>query len=380
MAASLISFQCVMLLCMAMFMVLGHGSSLSRNEHLEMKKLLQSLNKPAVKSIKYANGDIFDCIDIYKQPAFDHPLMKNYTIPKIPTSPPRGRINNAYASFNGSSVVRLQDGGCPDGTVPIRRVQMEDIRRAGSISNFGKKHGIHGPSSGGSINGLPGNHHWTKIDTKAGQFYGTQASFNVWKPEVRSLDHSSSSKLWVVAADQSELNTIEAGWTVDGRLYGDLEPRFFIYWTSDGYRNTGCFNTLCSGFVSVHKQVPIGAAISPVSKEGGDQFTVVISVWKDQREWWLYINDEVVGFWPQQFFNHLNTKADKLMWGGEVSSPNDGDLPPMGSGLNPTEHNFYAYKRACYTLVTFSSSMAITSSRSALLTSINLMTGRSASH
>lgn len=25
-------------------------------------------------------GDIYDCVDIYKQPAFDHPLLQNLTL------------------------------------------------------------------------------------------------------------------------------------------------------------------------------------------------------------------------------------------------------------------------------------------------------------
>lgn len=32
------------------------------------------------------DGNIFDCVDIYKQPAFDHPLLKNHTI-QVPRTP-----------------------------------------------------------------------------------------------------------------------------------------------------------------------------------------------------------------------------------------------------------------------------------------------------
>ncbi|WJZ82238.1 hypothetical protein VitviT2T_002012 [Vitis vinifera] len=32
----------------------------------------------AVKTIKTKHGDIYDCVDFYKQPAFDHPLLKNH--------------------------------------------------------------------------------------------------------------------------------------------------------------------------------------------------------------------------------------------------------------------------------------------------------------
>jgi hypothetical protein len=31
-------------------------------------------------------GDVFDCIDIHKQPAFDHPLLKNHSIQVKPHS------------------------------------------------------------------------------------------------------------------------------------------------------------------------------------------------------------------------------------------------------------------------------------------------------
>jgi len=30
--------------------------------------------------IQGEDGDIIDCVDIYQQPAFDHPLLKNHTI------------------------------------------------------------------------------------------------------------------------------------------------------------------------------------------------------------------------------------------------------------------------------------------------------------
>ncbi|TXG46639.1 hypothetical protein EZV62_027861 [Acer yangbiense] len=41
---------------------------------------LKLLNKPAVKSIKSEDGDIIDCVDINKQPAFDHPALRNHKI------------------------------------------------------------------------------------------------------------------------------------------------------------------------------------------------------------------------------------------------------------------------------------------------------------
>ncbi|XP_054779747.1 uncharacterized protein LOC129287565 [Prosopis cineraria] len=48
------------------------------HQKLEVQKLLNKLNKPAVKSIKSPDGDIIDCVSILNQPAFDHPKLKNH--------------------------------------------------------------------------------------------------------------------------------------------------------------------------------------------------------------------------------------------------------------------------------------------------------------
>ncbi|KAM6595243.1 hypothetical protein CsatA_005767 [Cannabis sativa] len=50
---------------------------LSRDELLEIENQLERLNKSSIKTIKTHYGDIYDCIDFYEQPAFDHPLLKN---------------------------------------------------------------------------------------------------------------------------------------------------------------------------------------------------------------------------------------------------------------------------------------------------------------
>nr|GMD95735.1 uncharacterized protein LOC109162330 [Ipomoea batatas] len=37
---------------------------------------LNTINKPAVKTIQSPDGDTIDCVLTHKQPAFDHPLLK----------------------------------------------------------------------------------------------------------------------------------------------------------------------------------------------------------------------------------------------------------------------------------------------------------------
>ncbi|WOL08704.1 hypothetical protein Cni_G17457 [Canna indica] len=52
---------------------------LTEEEEMELERELQSLNKPFVTSFKDEYGITYDCVDFYKQPAFDHPLLKNHT-------------------------------------------------------------------------------------------------------------------------------------------------------------------------------------------------------------------------------------------------------------------------------------------------------------
>ncbi|URE15908.1 hypothetical protein MUK42_11957 [Musa troglodytarum] len=53
---------------------------LTEEEESELERKLKTLNKPYVKSFKDEYGTTYDCVDIYKQPAFDHPLLKNHTL------------------------------------------------------------------------------------------------------------------------------------------------------------------------------------------------------------------------------------------------------------------------------------------------------------
>ncbi|CAN6373638.1 unnamed protein product [Urochloa humidicola] len=71
----------------------------------------------------------------------------------------------------------------------------------------------------------------------------------------------SLAQLWITGGPyaSNELNTVEAGWHVFPRLYGDNNTRLSIYWTRDGYNKTGCYNLRCPGFIQTNNQIAIGA-------------------------------------------------------------------------------------------------------------------------
>ncbi|XP_072967862.1 protein neprosin-like [Typha angustifolia] len=315
-----------------------------------IKQYLKNINKPAVKSIKSPDGDIVDCIPIDKQPAFDNPLLSNHDIQMVPSMLPTYRGENYTINTESIRQAWNDVGSCPNGTVPIRRTTMEDVLRAGSLSQFGKK-----PLNDTSVSatGSSSKHEYAIAYPAGAQgaIYGTLASFNVWYPYVQKNNEFSLSQLWISAGSyaNSDLNTIEAGWQVYPGLYGDRRSRLFIYWTRDAYQKTGCYNLLCSGFVQTDRRVAIAGALSPKSTYGGSQYEITLLVWKDPRSgnWWMRYRNINVGYWPAKLFTHLSSYATTVQWGGEIvnTSPNRlHTLTDMGSGHFAEE----GFKKASY--------------------------------
>ncbi|XVF68512.1 hypothetical protein PTKIN_Ptkin11bG0008600 [Pterospermum kingtungense] len=329
------------------------SSSLS-SQTLKVQTQLKLLNKPAVKSIKSPDGDIIDCIKITHQPAFDHPLLKNHTIQMTPNFHPERVFgqNKAYSKKKQGSSSRTitqmwhLNGRCPQGTIPVRRTNMDDLIRASSIRTFGKKkHGtIPQPSSANPYFISQSKHQHAVAYVYGDRYYGTKAIINVWEPKVEHPNEFSLSQIWISAGSYGrDINTIEAGWQVYPALYGDNRTRLFVYWTRDSYRTTGCYNLLCSGFIQISNEITVGGSIYPVSSYNGHQYDMSILVWKDPKEgnWWMQLeNKYVVGYWPGSLFTHLSDSAWRIQWGGEVvNSRSDGGhtTTQMGSGHFPEQ-------------------------------------------
>ncbi|KAI3993226.1 hypothetical protein MKX01_009969 [Papaver californicum] len=135
MGGTLINFLVVVLV---LFFVLNSipyevegGQSISEEEEEDME-LERQLKISEV-------GDVIDCVDIYKQPAFDHPALKNHKIQLRPDNPPKRRTTEKTSSIVDepkTSEIRPDGIECPKGTVPIRRTTKEDLIRAKSLTKF----------------------------------------------------------------------------------------------------------------------------------------------------------------------------------------------------------------------------------------------------
>ncbi|KAJ0258505.1 hypothetical protein HA466_0072810 [Hirschfeldia incana] len=263
-----------------------YGKELSDHQEIKVQRLLKRLNKHALISIKSEDGDIIDCVPIHSQPAFNHPLLRNHTIQMRPSFIPESTSTHITKKINATQAWN-KSGRCPKNTVPIRRIKKEDILRSKSIANFGKKMmtpGIllYGSSSVHQDDPSKG-HEYAVMNAMNGLYFGTQFSVNIWKPQVQIRDEFSLAQTWLSSGGGTTLNTIEAGLQVYPGKYGDDNIRLFVYWTADGYQNTGCYNTDCSGFVQRSSLVTVGGAYTTVSEYNGNQYELAMLIWKVLR-------------------------------------------------------------------------------------------------
>ncbi|XP_074580976.1 protein neprosin-like [Curcuma longa] len=225
----------------------GRNIPLTEEEDLELEKELQSLNKPPVKTLKSFTGDLFDCIDMYKQPAFDHPALKNH---KLQIRPSFERKNNVTMDENFKSL--LLDPGfndtCPPGTVIIRRTRKEDLMMAKELPKYFRNYG-----SRYHVLDSAGQNYYAIVQSQKSRFHGFQAKITTWALPNVGPNQGSANQVWMYGdmdGPDGSLNVIQTGWHVLPRLYNDTFTRFFTYFTIDDYK-TGCMNLNCKGFIQV---------------------------------------------------------------------------------------------------------------------------------
>ncbi|KAL6003032.1 hypothetical protein ACLOJK_023254 [Asimina triloba] len=75
------------------------------------------------------DGDIIDCVDIYKQPAFDHPALRNHIIQMRPSDhiEETARSSNRSSSLGSSAQPWRMNESCPQGTIPVLRTRNNDL-------------------------------------------------------------------------------------------------------------------------------------------------------------------------------------------------------------------------------------------------------------
>ncbi|XP_068488421.1 protein neprosin-like [Phaseolus vulgaris] len=155
----------------------------------------------------------------------------------------------------------------------------------------------------------------------------------------------SLSHIWVQNGLGDATNKISVGWHVAPHFYGDTATYIYTSWTSDNFKNKGCFNLYCSGFVQTNPKKYIGSLVTQTSTYGGPMVATALSLAKDPntQNWWLNIEGSNIGYFPAKLFPNMSS-ADQVGWGGRTLTPPNTPSPRMGSGYFPDKN----FGLSCY--------------------------------
>lgn len=324
----------------------------------DMQKHILSLYEKteALHSFRDESGAIYDCIPVEQQPSLRRAPSRIHAPPEFPElEPVKGRKSRRQATFIGSplepdkkdcfgNVMR-----CPQGTIPMRRLTLEDLTRFATLSDFFQK----GPAEKGRP---PKTDEPPKIGDKSHRYAtGGQNVTNVGGRSILSLNNPSIganqvfslSQHWYVGGSGSNRQTVEIGWQVYPLKYNDSKPHLFTYWTADNYNKTGCYNLECTAFVQISPKVSSGMGYNPpYSVIGGVQYILGFAAYHVHNVWWLYYwwyGWHGIGYYPDSLFKGgaLAGNASRIEYGGETVGTVIGvdakgkeitTFPPMGSG------------------------------------------------
>jgi Neprosin/Neprosin activation peptide len=303
------------------------------------------------------SGAVIDCIPIQQQPALRGSTEEVPSAPDLPpiettTQDQDEERNDALAASSLDADRQDWYGNvmqCPEGTIPMRRVTLEDLSRFETLQDFFQK----GPGGVGRPPRLSEPltvaathryaHAYQNVSNGGGHSY-----LNLWRPSIGANRIFSLSQQWYVGGSGGGLQTVECGWQVYPGLYGDAQPHLFTYWTADGYRSTGCYNLSCSAFVQTSSSFAPGMALGPISVYGGAQYQIELAYWLTGGRWWLYFNGtagtNAIGYYPVSLFKGgaLASRASEIDFGGETVGTTA--FPPMGSGAFANQ----GWQRAAY--------------------------------
>uniref|UniRef100_A0ACD5WJF2 Uncharacterized protein n=1 Tax=Avena sativa TaxID=4498 RepID=A0ACD5WJF2_AVESA len=113
----------------------AHGARITKGrENASHILTYQHVNK----TIVVEDGDTYDCVDVYLQPAFNHPLLKDHEIQMEPSSFPIG-LNAKSSIQHVASEAHLSIVECPTGMVPILRNSRMDQTLAHTMFQVNNK-------------------------------------------------------------------------------------------------------------------------------------------------------------------------------------------------------------------------------------------------
>ncbi len=288
------------------------------------------------------NGDIFDCVPLEQQPSvrllhLDHIAETPPPLPCDATDEADNRVRPATQLSEGEQLDRFGNATeCEDGTIPMRRITLEEVARFPSLDAFlAKSPGESLPPIGRQAicSGVTCGHKYSFAYQSVANI-GGNSGLNIWSPAVNTKlgEVFSLSQQWYTAGSGAATQTVEAGWQNYPAKYGNQQSRLFIFHTSNDYK-TGCYNLDCAGFVQTNKAVHLGGAFTQYSVSGGIQYQFAILVKLIKGNWWIYYRGSAIGYYPAALFKGgAMAKESTLVEYGTESYSTGTTWPPEGSG------------------------------------------------
>lgn len=237
----------------------------------------------------------------------------------------------------------------PPGTVPIPRRNLHALRYARALQDHLSKHGhrsyemfiddrdsVQVPADGAA--------HEYGYSSQWVTCYGADGNLSAFDPYVHRSDEFSLLQVALTRGSGKSKQTVEAGWQEYRDVYGDWVPHLFVFYTTNGYSesgdNKGGYNRDVDGWVQYSNVVYPEAISSPNSTRGGAQFIMQIKYQLYKGNWWFCCNGRWIGYYPASLFSAggLRNQAEKVAFYGEIvdsGADKTSSWTDMGSGYWP---------------------------------------------
>ncbi len=289
----------------------------------------------------------YDCVPVMQQPSVRQQGLKVLAAPPaMPSASPPLSIQPAAEAVPAQiDPAQATDPygnamGCESGTIPMRRVTLEDVGRFKTLADFFRK----GPATATAPQRPDPTvaaqatdvHKYAYGYQYVGNVGGT-TDINVWSPKVDTTQGEifSLAQFWYINTTAPE-QTVETGVQNYPQMYGSEQSSLFVYWTSDDYNQVGCYNLTCSGFVQTNSAIQLGGPFPRYSTLLGQQYYARLSALNQNGNWWIYLGgtdpSHAIGYYPAAVFHGrpITTAANLIEYGGEVVGSTV--WPQMGSG------------------------------------------------
>jgi Neprosin len=335
----------------------------------EMRQHILSMYRGVNVSHSYVlDSQTFDCIPINQQPS-----LRALGQGQVASAPPSNVGSFSSANLSQRPLSQLPLGqtkdkfgntlGCEDHTIPMSRITLEQLSRFKTLKNFfekGPNGAGHAPEPGTMVIPPQIFAHKYAFTYQNVDNLGPSTNINLWSPYVDTSQNEvfSLAQLWTVGLSSAPVQTAEAGWQNFPAMYGSENSALFIYWTADGYNNTGCYNLTCPGFVQVDNTYHLGVGFTNYSSFGGSQYEIRLQYDLYQGNWWLRVGDTWIGYYPGSIYQggQLSQNSNLLEFGSE--SVGTTVWPGEGSGLWADDgYSYAAYQSQLYYVDTSGTSL-----------------------